>query len=118
MVAVTAHAMAGDREKILSSGFDSYVSKPVDIDHLVSVLRVSIDSFADLAPEVPGIDIAFATRPANAVAGDPRRDDGIHLSQVGDDALESTFVHACRQRCEHECEPAHDGRQLRHACRL
>jgi CheY-like chemotaxis protein len=30
VVAVTAHAMAGDKERILSSGFDSYISKPVD----------------------------------------------------------------------------------------
>jgi CheY-like chemotaxis protein len=30
VVAVTAHAMAGDRERILSSGFDGYISKPVD----------------------------------------------------------------------------------------
>jgi CheY-like chemotaxis protein len=30
VLAVTARAMAGDREEILSSGFDGYVSKPVD----------------------------------------------------------------------------------------
>jgi two-component system cell cycle response regulator len=29
VVAVTAYAMQGDREKILSSGFDGYLSKPV-----------------------------------------------------------------------------------------
>ena len=30
VLAVTAHAMAGDREGILSRGFDGYRSKPVD----------------------------------------------------------------------------------------
>lgn len=30
LVAVTALAMAGDREKILRSGFDGYISKPIE----------------------------------------------------------------------------------------
>lgn len=30
VVAVTAQAMAGDRERLLATGFDGYVSKPID----------------------------------------------------------------------------------------
>jgi CheY-like chemotaxis protein len=42
IVAVTAKAMKGDRQKCIQAGASDYVSKPVDIDKLVSVLRVSI----------------------------------------------------------------------------
>ena len=39
VVAVTAYAMQGDREKIISSGFDGYLSKPVDSASLVDELK-------------------------------------------------------------------------------
>ena len=40
MVALTANAMAGDREKYLAAGFDEYVSKPIlDIEHFLATLR-------------------------------------------------------------------------------
>jgi len=38
VLAVTAYAMQGDREKILSSGFDGYLSKPVNARTLAEEL--------------------------------------------------------------------------------
>lgn len=38
VVAVTAYAMQGDREKIMHSGFDGYLSKPVNSASLVEEL--------------------------------------------------------------------------------
>jgi two-component system, cell cycle response regulator DivK len=39
ILAITAYAMQGDREKILHSGFDGYLSKPVDAHALADELE-------------------------------------------------------------------------------
>ena len=39
VIAMTAYAMSGDREKFLDHGMDDYIAKPVDQDELIQVLE-------------------------------------------------------------------------------
>jgi CheY-like chemotaxis protein len=58
LIAITAKAMKGDREKCLDAGATDYISKPVNIDQLLAVLRVQLTRSAhnsdSLAPAVDG----------------------------------------------------------------
>ena len=49
IVAMTANAMQGDRERCLAAGMDDYVSKPISVPDLERVLR----AFAPDGPPAP-----------------------------------------------------------------
>ena len=43
VLAVTAQAMSGDRDRFVEAGFDGYLAKPVDVDELIRVVREHCD---------------------------------------------------------------------------
>jgi PAS domain S-box-containing protein len=72
VIALTAHAMLGDRQRFLDAGMDDYVAKPIEEDQLFEVLarwlpheRVSgaddPETQRDL-PAIPGVDVPRAVK--------------------------------------------------------
>ncbi len=50
IIAMTAHAMEGDRERCLATGMDEYISKPIQIAELLRVIEQLVPSEARLEP--------------------------------------------------------------------
>ena len=64
IVALTAHAMAGERERVLTAGMDDYLSKPVRTAALERVLA----RYARPEESIPSVDSAPAQAPEHPAA--------------------------------------------------
>jgi CheY-like chemotaxis protein len=49
MVAVTAYAMVGDRDKVLAAGFDGYIPKPINPETFVGEIEAFLPPLARLS---------------------------------------------------------------------
>jgi CheY-like chemotaxis protein len=62
IIGVTAGAMKGDREKCIAAGASDYVTKPVDLEQLLSVMRMWLADQPATAPPGP---VQSCTSPAS-----------------------------------------------------
>lgn len=63
IIAVTAYAMMGDKERCLEAGCDSYISKPLPISELVDLVqRYEVDLGASSAPPLTRVTTEMPKR--------------------------------------------------------
>jgi CheY-like chemotaxis protein len=53
IIAVTAHAMVGDRERCLECGMDGYISKPIRPEELYRLLEHLHEAKPDIKAGIP-----------------------------------------------------------------
>lgn len=69
VIALTAHAMAGDKERAMEAGFDGYLTKPVNVPTLVQDVKKFLVDF--LGKQKQGVKVEQTVPPVQIEAAKP-----------------------------------------------
>jgi CheY-like chemotaxis protein len=107
IVALTAHAMRGDRERCIRSGMDGYVSKPIQMSELIATIEALVIHDGSLGNEGPASMAPWQeSQPNEALPFD--RHSALRIVE-GDEALLAKALDVCAQDIPEHVERVQKG---------